>query len=322
MGFKSVFSSLFPFILFAISFYLLFNSSIILPKIIESEYKVFEVFMNSLKTNSLASSFQQTFNYLWNSILLNSLLAMALIATGTVITIRYIEEVNYKLLILGAIAFLASTFFITNSIELSATALALVVSHFLMIKFFEQKKYLISTGFSYVKRNTGIIATFLSLSILSLMVVNANNYEKAIHETTVKGMSLVLPDKDEITAAQKEKVKRDAEFIRSYIKYSYNTASDQDKQVCQRVYTGCLTAVSEYEKAYTDSIEKNGVELAVEDIQNGFPIIKSFEKATPLFISIFVFSLLSVIVPVVSVFGGLLYLILKTVGNKKSADGK
>ncbi|MBS3052748.1 MAG: hypothetical protein J4428_05255 [Candidatus Aenigmarchaeota archaeon] len=322
MGFKSVFSSVFPFILFFLAFFSLYSSSITLPKIITVQYKIFEIFMNSLKTNSLAYSFEQAFSYLWTAVLMNSSVALMLISIGTVITIRYVQETNSKLVILSAIVFLTSVFFTTNSIELSITAVALVIFHLITIRFFEPKKYSISTGYAYVKRNITIVTTVLSLCILALMTVNSSLYEKEIHETTVKSISLVLPNTNEIVAAQKEKVNTDSEFIRSFIIYSQESLPIEERQSCQKVYTGCLTAVDEYEKASIESTEKNGIGLAVEDIQNSFPIIKSFEKTTPIFISILIFTLLSALSPIASIFGGLLYLILNTIKRNETKDEK
>ncbi len=322
MGFKSIFSSVFPFILFFLAFFSLYSSSITLPKIITVQYKIFEIFMNSLKANSLAYSFEQAFNYLWTAVLMNSSIALILISIGTVITIRYVQETNSKLVILSAVVFLASVFFTINSIELSITAVALVIFHLITIKFFEPKKYSISTGYAYVKRNIGIVTTVLSLCILALMTVNSSLYEKEIHETTVKSISLVLPDTNEIVAAQKEKVNADSEFIRSFIRYSHESLPIEERQSCQKVYTGCLTAVDEYEKASVESTEKSGINIAIEDIQNSFPIIKSFEKTTPVFISILIFTLLSVLSPIASIFGGLLYLILNTIKRNETKDEK
>ena len=278
--------------------------------------------MNSLKTNSLAYSFEQAFSYLWTAVLMNSSVALMLISIGTVITIRYVQETNSKLVILSAIVFLTSVFFTTNSIELSITAVALVIFHLITIRFFEPKKYSISTGYAYVKRNITIVTTVLSLCILALMTVNSSLYEKEIHETTVKSISLVLPNTNEIVAAQKEKVNTDSEFIRSFIIYSQESLPIEERQSCQKVYTGCLTAVDEYEKASIESTEKNGIGLAVEDIQNSFPIIKSFEKTTPIFISILIFTLLSALSPIASIFGGLLYLILNTIKRNETKDEK
>jgi len=317
-----VFSSVFPFILFFLAFFSLYSSSITLPKIITVQYKIFEIFMNSLKTNSLAYSFEQAFSYLWTAVLMNSSVALMLISIGTVITIRYVQETNSKLVILSAIVFLTSVFFTTNSIELSITAVALVIFHLITIRFFEPKKYSISTGYAYVKRNITIVTTVLSLCILALMTVNSSLYEKEIHETTVKSISLVLPNTNEIVAAQKEKVNTDSEFIRSFIIYSQESLPIEERQSCQKVYTGCLTAVDEYEKASIESTEKNGIGLAVEDIQNSFPIIKSFEKTTPIFISILIFTLLSALSPIASIFGGLLYLILNTIKRNETKDEK
>ncbi len=316
MGFKSIFSSLFPLILFFIAFIIIYNSSMVLPKVIDVQYKIFEIFMNNLKENDLSYSSNKVFHYLWVNIFSYLLLSFALIAFGTIITIKYIEEINPKLVVIGSIISVASTFLVTNSVEILIAFIALAISNILTIRFFEPKKYSIITGYSYIAKNLGMVGLFLSLGILVAMSANANAYEKAVHDSTAKTISLLLPNQDEIINAQKEKVRTDSEFIRSYIKYSHDSLPEDSRKGCEGVYTGCLTAVNEYENASLKAIDRNGINLAVQDLENSFPVIKSFEKTTPIFISIFVLTSAGFLNPIISIFGGFIYLILKTTEQK------
>lgn len=316
MKFKRIFISSSPAIFFFLGIIFLAISPLNMSRAITIQYESFSIFMEELKGFDILSVFFTSLNYVWVNAIWIILVFLVLISIGLLIYVLLLPKIEFRVVLISMVVFVILSFIVTNfSIPMLSIALSLFVGILWMSKTFEPKKNNFSTGYFVISSRLGLLNIFLAIGIFLAILMNMQVYEQQISESNIKMMASFIPGKTEIKEAQKMQIDELTEGFKSSLTFRYQTSSSSVKNQCKPLYEGMMTALDDYKDRSFERIEKSELPVMGEDVTQYFPFFGILEKLTPLLVAFSAYFLLYILIPVMGVFGGIVYSIAR--GKKR-----
>jgi len=314
---STIVSSL-PAIFFFLGIIFLAYSPLTMSKIITMQNDIFTSFYQELSKSNLTSAMIFILNYIWSNVLWVALLFLILISCGFLIYIFFFPKMNLKTIVISQIIFIFLTFVLTN---FSIIMLIIFLSLFLGIlwehKTYEPRKNDFTTGYSVVTSRIGLMSVFLCIGILLTLLINAKSYETEISKSNKELMTGFLPNMNDVKDVQKKQVGDIDEGFKYSLTERYNTMSEDVKTQCKPMYDGLIQGLDSYKNRTVQQIDQKELAISEEEISTYFPFFNILIQITPIFISITAYAFLTVLNPVIGIFGGIVYSMINR--NKKDS---
>ena len=193
--------------------------------------------------------------------------------------------------------------------------LIIAISLFLGIlwehKTFEPRKNNFSTGYSVVTSGLNLMSVFLCIGIFLTIFLNIQTYEKEMKESNKELMMGFLPNMTDIKESEKKNIEQISEGFKYSLTERYNTMSESVKTQCKPMYEGLTQGLDSYKDRSFQQIDQKEFGINEEEISNYFPFFNILIQITPLLIGITGYAFLTALNPIMGIFGGLAYSIIK-----------
>jgi len=196
-------------------------------------------------------------------------------------------------------------------------ALSLFIGILWMKKTFEPRKNDFSTGYFVISSRLGLLNIFLAIGIFLAMLMNMQVYEQEISESNIRMMASFIPNRTDIQDAQKKQIEELTEGFKSSLTFRYQSSSSDIRNQCKPLYDGMMTALDDYKNRSFEKIEKSDLPIIGEDVTHYFPFFDLLEKLTPLFVAFSAYFFLYILIPIMGIFGGVVYGIARGRGQNR-----
>jgi hypothetical protein len=309
---KIIFISSLPAILFFLGIIFFAYSPLTTSKIISVQNEVFSIFFQALSDTDLLSALITTFEYFFINVLWIVLLFLVLISCGFLVYLYYIKKVDIRAIIVSQILMIILVLILTNfSITMFLTSISLFIGTMWMHKTFEPGEKIFSTGYSVIVSRIGMMSVFLVLGVLITLIVNMESYEEAMMQTNMDLIKNFMPDMTGAKEAQKNQIEQITEGFKYALSERYDILPEETKNECSVLYEGLTESLDSYKDQTFQKIDEQELAVSEEDIVEIFPLLGLIVKATPLIIAISAYALLSILTPVMGIFGGMVYSAVK-----------
>lgn len=314
---KTGFVSSVPAMFFFIGIIILTFSSLTMSKIISMQNGIFILFTQELSKNGFGPALISTLYYLWNNLLWVVLVFLIFISVGFILFILFYSEINMKALVASQIIFLALTLILTNfSVILMIIALSLFIGILWERKTFEPAKNDFSTGYSLIVSRLQLMSILLCVGIFFVLYMNLQTYNQDISKSNKELMMSFMPDVNSLKEQQKKDVTDFTESYKNVLTESYNYNSEDVKTQCKPLYDGMMQSLDDYRNRSVQKIDQQEFVMSDEEISRNFPFFNIIGQITPVLIALSGFAFFTVLNPVMGVFGGILYSLIRK--NKKA----
>jgi hypothetical protein len=308
---STIVSSL-PAMFFFFGIIFLAYSPLTMSKIITMQNGIFISFYQELSKSDFSSALIYTLNYIWTNVLWITLLFLLLISCGFIVYIFFMQKMNLRAIVISQIIFIFLIFVLTNfSIIMLIIALSLFLGILWEHKTFEPRKNNFSTGYSVVTSRIGLMSIFLCIGIFLMILLNNQTYEKEMTASNKDLMMEFLPNMTDVKDTQKKQIEDIDEGFKYSLTERYNAMSEDVKAQCKPMYEGLTQGLDNYKDRAVQQIDQKEVSISEEDISSYFPFFKILIQMTPVLIAITGYAFLSVLNPIIGIFGGVLYSIIK-----------
>lgn len=283
-----------------------------MSKVIMMQNDIFISFYQELGKSDFSSALIFMLNYIWTNVLWVALLFLVLISFGFIFYIFFFSKMNLRATIISQIIFISLVFVLTNfSIIMFIIALSLFLGILWEHKTFEPRKNNFSTGYSVVSSRLGLMSVFLCIGIFLTILLNVQTYEKEMKESNKELMMGFLPNMSDVKETQKQQIEDITEGFKYSLTERYNAESENVRTQCKPLYEGLTQGLESYKNRSIQKIDEKELAISEEEISNYFPFFNILIQITPLLIAITGYAFLTVLNPVMGIFGGVVYSIIK-----------
>lgn len=120
-----------------------------------------------------------------------------------------------------------------------------------------------------------------------------------------------LPNITDIKDTQKKQINDIAEGFKYSLNERYNVMSDDVRTQCKSMYDGLKQGLDNYKDRAVQQIDQKEVGISEEDILNYFPFFNILTQITPILIAVSGYAFLTILSPIMGIFGGVVYSIIK-----------
>jgi hypothetical protein len=307
------FVSTLPALLFFIGIIFFAYSPLTMPEVINAQNEVFILFLQQLKKDDLMSALLLVLSYLWANILCILLIFLVLIGFGFLVYVYFFRKLDLKTVVVSHIALIIFVLILTNfSIVMLSIALSLFLGILWLHKTFEPRKNNFSTGYYVIVSRLGLLNIFLAIGILLTVSLNIQDYEKQVSESNKELIMSFIPEVSSIKEAQKEQISQITEGFQYALTERYDAMTEESKAQCKRMYEALIQGLESYKERAFQRIEEEEVTIGEELLQL-FPFYELTIKVTPLLVAITAYALLTVLIPPVGIFCGIIYVLMKKI---------
>ena len=317
MKYKTVFISCLPAILFFSGIIFFAYSSLTMLNVVSAQNEVFVVFFQELGKTDLLSAIITAFEYFFMNVMWIVLVFLVLMSCGFLVYLYYLKRVDFRVVIISQIIMIILVLILTDfSIVMFLTSLSLPVGMMWMRKTFEPEKKVFSTGYSVIASRIGLLSLFLTAGILLTLLVNMERYEEKMMQTNMALIKNFMPDMSGAKEAQKNQIEDITEGFKYALSERYDSVPEETKTQCKVLYEGLTESLDSYKEQSFQKIDEQELTVTEEEVLQIFPFFNLIVKATPVIIAISAYALLAVLTPVMGVFGGIVYSVVK--GSSKA----
>jgi hypothetical protein len=308
------FVSTLPALLFFIGIIFFAYSPLTMPEVINAQNEVFILFLQQLKKDDLMSALLLVLSYLWANILCILLIFLVLIGFGFLVYVYFFRKLDLKTVVVSHIALIIFVLILTNfSIVMLSIALSLFLGILWLHKTFEPRKNNFSTGYYVIISRLGLLNIFLAIGILLTVSLNIQDYEKQVSESNKELIMSFIPEVSSIKKAQKEQISQITEGFQYALTERYDAMTEENKAQCKPMYEALIQGLESYKERAFQRIEEEEVTIGEEELLQLFPFYELTIKVTPLLVAITAYALLTVLIPPVGIFCGVVYVLMKKI---------
>jgi len=287
-------------------------SSLTMSKVITVQNEVFVMFFQELNETDLLSAIITAFEYFFTNVLWIVLVFLVLMSCGFLVYLYYFKRVNFRAVIISQVVMIILVLILTDfSITMFLTSLSLFAGIMWMRKTFEPEKKVFSTGYSVVASKIGLMSVFLAVGILLTLLVNMKSYEEEMLQTNMDLIKNFIPDMSEAKQAQKDQIEQITEGVKYALSERYDYLPEETKTECSVLYGGLSESMDSYKDQMFQKIDEEEIVVSGEEILEIFPLFGLIVKATPIIIALSAYALLAILTPVMGMFGGIVYSLVK-----------
>lgn len=273
---------------------------------------VFISFYKELVKNGFPSALISSIDYLWTNLLWIVLLFLIPISLGFILFIFFYSTVDLKVLIASQIIFMILVLILTNfSVVLIIVALSLFIGILWERKTFEPEKNDFSTGYSLINSRLWLMAVFLCVGIFFIMYMNSQVYDQEIIKSNKELMMSMMPQVNDVKKQQKSEITGLTEDFKYVLTARYDSMNEDVKTQCKTLYEGMTQSLDSYRDRTIQKIDQQELGVSEEEILNNFPFFKVLDQITPVLIALSGFAFFTVFNPIIGVFGGVFYSLIK-----------
>ena len=304
--------SVLPAILFFSGIVFVAYSSLTMSKVISVQNEVFALFFQELGKTDILSALITTFEYFFTEVLWIVLIFLVLITLGFLVYLYYFQKVNFKVVVISQVVMVILVLVLTDfSITMFVTSLSLLIGTMWMHKTFEPGKKVFSTGYDAIASRIGMMGIFLAVGILLSLLVNMESYEQEMLESNMNLIKNFMPDMSGAKQAQKDQIGDLTEGFKYALSERYDSLPEDTKAECSVLYQGLTQSLDIYKEQSFQQIDEQELAVSEEQILQIFPLFGLIIKATPIIIAISAYALLAILTPVMGIFGGIIYSLVK-----------
>jgi len=312
MNLKTGLVSCLPAILFFTGIIFFAYSPLTMSKVVTVQNEVFVMFFQELNETDLLSAMITAFEYFFMNVLWIVLIFLVLLSCGFLVYLSYFKTVNFRVIIISQIVMIILVLILTDfSIAMLLTSLSLFVGTIWMRKTFEPEKKVFSTGYFVITSRIGLMSVFLAVGILLALLVNMKSYEEEMYQTNMDLIKSFMPDTSGAKQAQKEQIEQLTGGIKYALSERYDYLPEETKTECKVLYDGLSESMDSYRDQMFSKIDEEEIVVSEEELVEIFPLLGLIVKATPVIIAISAYALLSILTPVMGIFGGIVYSLVK-----------
>ncbi len=316
MKMKFNFISCLPSIFFLIGIIFLSLSPLTLSNAIFIQNDALIIFFQGVKENDVSKALSSTFLYLWDNVLWVIIIFLIIVSFGFLFQINFIEKINKKTLIISQFIFILLIIFFSKTIIMILTAFSLFIGTLWVQKTFEPKKSNFCTAYSVITSRLGLMSVFLCIGIFITTFINMETYEKEAYESNMNLMLSFIPNMSSIKEMEKEQIQQITEGFEYSLRERYNMFDEDTKKKCKPLYEGMIQGIESYKNRTVAEIESQEIGIEKELIKR-FPFFRIFLKITPLLTAITAYALLTMLIPFLGIFNGVVYSTVKRMGKRK-----
>jgi len=315
MKFEIITISSLPAIFFLIGVFYLAFSSLSVQKMIDLQYNVFDVFISELMKSEMSTAIATTFKFFWENALLSIIFFLVLITIGLICYAYFYENIDFKVLMVSQVLFFIISMILTNfSFAMISISLSLIFGILWMHKTFEQKKNNFTTGYSIISSRLNLLGIFLSVGIFLVIFMNMQFYEKQMVESNLKFFVAFIPNATEIKRAQAGQIEDMTDGFKSSLVVQYENLPIDVRTQCRSMYDAMIVGIDNYKQQAVAQInEQQTPVVGMGDILQQFPLFDLLVKITPLLIAFSAYALISILNPLLGIFGGIVYSVIKRI---------
>jgi len=308
-----LFSSL-PSVLFLIGILILSFSSLTVSRIITLQYDAVDIFLQELISNNIFSALSKSFSYLWDNAIWFVVLCLIFIGLGLVAYTYFFKKIDVRIFIISQALFVLVSIILSNfSLTILFVALSLFVGVLWMQKTFGKGKNNFSTGYSVVSSRLGLLNIFLCIGIFLTIFMNLPTYESQISESNMDLISGLIPNATDIKDVQKSQIEELSTGLKTNFADEYQLLPSDLRTQCGPVYDAMIEGFDKYKNLTYEEIDKQELQVGGTEIIQAIPMFGMISKITPIFIIFSIYALVSILNPLVSIFGGLVYSIMRKI---------
>jgi len=283
-----------------------------MSRVITLQNEVFVIFFQALTETDMLSAMITAFEYFFTNVLWIVLIFLTLISCGFLLYLYYFQKVDIRAVIVSQVVMMILILVLTDfSITMLLTSLSLFVGTMWMRKTFEPEKKVFKTGYSVIVSKIGLMNVFLAVGILLSLLVNMESYEEEMMQTNIDLMRTFIPDMSGAKQAQKDQIEQITEGFKYALSERYDYLPEETKTECSVLYEGMTDSLDSYKEQMFQKIDEEEMVVSEEAIMEIFPLFGLIAKATPLLITISAYALLAILTPVMGIFGGIVYSLVK-----------
>ncbi len=312
MEFKTILISSLPAVLFFSGIIFFAYSSLTMSRVISVQNEVFVMFFQELENSDILSAIITVFEYFFANVLWVVLVFLVLMSCGFLIYLYFFQRVDFRAIIISQVVMIISVLIVTNfSIVMFLTSLSLLAGMMWMRKTFEPRKNTFSTGYSVITSRIGLLGVFFALGILVSLLFHMKTYEEAMLQTNMDLIKNFMPDMSEAKQTQKNQIEQITEGFKYALSERYDYMPEETKTECKILYDGLTESLDSYKEQSFQKIDEQEMAISEEEILQISPLFGLIVKATPIIIAISAYALFAVLTPVMGIFGGIVYSLVK-----------
>jgi len=268
--------------------------------------------MEALMKFDMFTAFFTSLNYVWINLLWITLVFLFLISIGLLIYVILLPKIEPRVVLISMIVFLVLSFIITNfSIPILLVALSLFLGMLWMSKTFEPRKNNFSTGYFVISSRLNLLNIFLAIGIFLAILMNMQVYQQQIADSNTRMMGSFIPNKTDVKDAQKMQIEELTEDIKYIQTLRYQSSSDNVINQCKPVYESMMSGLDDYKNRVFEELDKKDLPVVGDEVKNYFPFFDLLEKLSPLSLAFSAYFLVYILIPVMGIFGGIVYSIIR-----------
>jgi hypothetical protein len=220
--------------------------------------------------------------------------------------------VNFRAVVVSQVIMMILVLILTNfSITMFLTSLSLFTGTMWMRKTFEPEKKVFSTGYSVITSRIGLLSIFLTVGILLTLLINMKSYEQEMLESNLGLIKNFIPDMSGAKEVQKNQIEQITEGFKYALSERYDYLPEETKTECKVLYEGLTQSLDSYKNQTFQKIDEQEMVMSEEEILQIFPFFDLIVKATPLIIAISAYALFAMLTPIMGIFGGIVFSLVK-----------
>ncbi|MDI6826801.1 MAG: hypothetical protein QMD36_06530 [Candidatus Aenigmarchaeota archaeon] len=283
-----------------------------MSRIVVMQNGIFITFYQELSKNGFLSALISTLDHVWTNMLWIVLLFLIFISLGFIFFILFYSRIDLRMLVVSQIVYMILVSMLTNfSSVLLMIALSLFIGVLWEKKNFEPAKDDFSTGYSVINARLWLMSVFLCIGIFLILYMNFPTYEQEILRSNKELMLSLLPGIKEVKEEQKKDIVELTEGFKSTLAGIYNSKNESLRTQCKPLYEDMTQALDSYRDRTVQKIEEQELGVSEEDLSKHFPFFNVISQITPLLIALSGFAFFTVLNPIIGVFGGILYSLIK-----------
>jgi hypothetical protein len=316
MNFKIISISSLPAVFFLLGIIYLVFSPLTVQNAINLQYDVFDVFISELMKTEMSTAIVTAFKYLWNNALLTVIFFLVLITIGLVCYVYFYKNLDFKVVIVSQALFLIISIIITKfSLTIATISVSLFLGILWMHKTFEPGKNNFTTCYSVVASRLNLLGIFLSIGVFIAIFMNMQVYENQMVQSNLKFFVAFIPNATEIKKAQAGQIEDMTDGFKSSLVVQYENLQSDVRTQCKPMYDAMIVGIDDYKRQAVAQINEQQVPVVgMGDILQQFPLFDLLVKITPLLIAFSAYALISILNPLLGIFGGIVYSAIKRVG--------
>jgi hypothetical protein len=148
--------------------------------------------------------------------------------------------------------------------------------------------------------------------------MNMQVYEEKITQANERMLASFIPNSTDVKEAQKMQIGELTEGFKSSLTVRYQSHSSDFRNQCKPLYDGMISVLDEYKERSFKKIDESEIPVVGGEVEQYFPFFGILEKLAPLFIAFSAYFLVYVLIPVMGIFGGIVYTIVRAIKQKKT----